>query len=315
MSLQLYTRSFPLNSSWLSLITMLVKLALFSLCRQYSWPEMTNANSSVRTILILLFSVLIHTNLPREGVWKLNEQSPIPGQWLITNSANLGEDTWNILKIGLLQNIINWVLSAGKYERRYREDAWSNIMILRFSFRSFGSVQVSDQVKTYIWIANPNLTMVVDETTQSIIFWCLPVTPNRTSFVTSIKRNVPKLVLFGAIDRPQNILDCVFSSTSIVNMELGIQTYVLTWSETWTLPKLQKMMLKFLTIDQATSRDLLSCCPALETLSIMFCNMTSFKTFQVSSPRLTESAMSHCPGMGDCSFSFQTPSLAREYYD
>ncbi|KAL2235500.1 UNVERIFIED_CONTAM: F-box/LRR-repeat protein [Sesamum indicum] len=131
----------------------------------------------------------------------------------------------------------------------------------------------------------------------------------------AIQHNVQKLVLHGRVCGTQNLADSIFSCRSLVKLELSVHEIVLSWPETIQLPNLKKLKLKFLLLpEMITSQDLFSNFPALEKLSMFFCNVASLNVFSISSSRLTEFTMSACLGMESCSIRLQTPSLSKFIY-
>ena len=131
----------------------------------------------------------------------------------------------------------------------------------------------------------------------------------------AIQHNVQKLVLHGRVCGTQNLADSIFSCRSLVKLELSVHEIVLSWPETIQLPNLKKLKLKFLLLpEMITSQDLFSNFPALEKLSMFFCNVASLNDFSISSSRLTEFTMSACLGMESCSIRLQTPSLSKFIY-
>ncbi|KAK4414883.1 F-box/FBD/LRR-repeat protein [Sesamum alatum] len=126
---------------------------------------------------------------------------------------------------------------------------------------------------------------------------------------------IEKLVLHGRICGTQNLAYSIFSCRSLVKLELALHELALSWPETIELPNLRKLKLKFLLLSEMIpSQDLFSKFPALEKLSMFFCNVTSFNIFSISSSRLTQFTMSNCPGMENCLIRLQTPSLSKFVY-
>ncbi|KAK4415489.1 F-box/LRR-repeat protein [Sesamum alatum] len=104
----------------------------------------------------------------------------------------------------------------------------------------------------------------------------------------AIQHNVQKLVLHGRICGTQNLAYSIFLCRSLVKLELALNERVLSLPETIELPNLRKLKLKFLLLSEMIpSQDLFAKFPALEKLSMFFCNVTSFSIFSISSSRLT----------------------------
>ncbi|KAK4396677.1 F-box/FBD/LRR-repeat protein [Sesamum angolense] len=105
----------------------------------------------------------------------------------------------------------------------------------------------------------------------------------------AIQHNVQKLVLHGRVCGTQNLVDSIFSCRSLVKLELFVDELVFSWPETIQLPNLKKLKLKFLLLPEIiTNQDLFSNFPALEKLSMFFCNFAFFNVLSISSSRLTE---------------------------
>ncbi|KAL0346874.1 UNVERIFIED_CONTAM: F-box/LRR-repeat protein [Sesamum calycinum] len=131
----------------------------------------------------------------------------------------------------------------------------------------------------------------------------------------AIQHNVQKLVLHGRVCGTQNLVDSIFSCRSLVKLELSVDELVFSWPETIQLPNLKKLKLKFLLLpEMITNQDLFSNFPALEKLSMFFCNFAFFNVLSISSSRLMEFMMSACPGMESCSIRLQTPFLSKFIY-
>lgn len=155
-----------------------------------------------------------------------------------------------------------------------------------------------------------------DESDIHVFEFCLS-TSNHYNFqikndwiVFAVRHNVKKLVLYGSIDEVQNLPDCLFACKSLVKLELALVDDVLVWPRKFELPNLRKLSLKFLVLSELGLRqDLYPSLPALEKLSIFFCNIDSFKVLCVSAARLKTFIMCSCPGMDGCSISIQAPNL------
>ncbi|KAL2503243.1 F-box/LRR-repeat protein 13 [Forsythia ovata] len=133
--------------------------------------------------------------------------------------------------------------------------------------------------------------------------------------VFAILHNVQKLVLYGSINELQKLPDCLFVCKSLVKLELALVNEILVWPENFELPNLRKLSLKFLKLsEQGLRQDLFSSLPALEKLSIFFCNVNSFKVLSVSAARLKTFIMCNCPGMDGCSISIQASYLTNFIY-
>ncbi|CAI9760589.1 unnamed protein product [Fraxinus pennsylvanica] len=160
-----------------------------------------------------------------------------------------------------------------------------------------------------------------DESDIHVFEFCLS-TSNHYNFlikndwiVFAVLHNVKKLVLYGSIDEVQKLPDCLFACKSLVKLELALVNDVLVWPKTFELPNLRKLSLKFLVLsEQGLRQELFSSLPALEKLSIFFCNINSFKVLSVSAARLKTFIMCSCPGMDGCSISIQAPNLMQFIY-
>ncbi|KAL0410303.1 UNVERIFIED_CONTAM: hypothetical protein Slati_3620000 [Sesamum latifolium] len=131
----------------------------------------------------------------------------------------------------------------------------------------------------------------------------------------AIQHNVQKFVLHGRVCGTRNLPNSIFSCRSLVKLELFLHELVLSWPETIQLPNLKKLKLKFLLLSEMiTGQDLFSNFPALEKLSMYFCNVAFFNILSISSSRLMEFTMSACLGMESCLIRLQTPSLSKFIY-
>ncbi|XP_051150275.1 putative F-box/FBD/LRR-repeat protein At1g78760 [Andrographis paniculata] len=210
------------------------------------------------------------------------------------------------------------VAKVGLMSRSLRQ-AWRSIPILNFDYSRHDEMQsVKDCYEEFI---NNTLARHDESTVENFEIRLWPLTlcdiSIRNEWIQfAATHNSRKLVLFGSmIEEEIRVLpQTIFSCQHLLKLELAVTDLVLTWPDTFVLPNLRKLILKFAKIP-ASFMDQLSCFPVVEKLSMILCDISFTGIISVSSFTLTELIMCDCWGMEKCSVVLQNvPNLSKFIY-
>lgn len=126
---------------------------------------------------------------------------------------------------------------------------------------------------------------------------------------------VQYLTLDGMMKQQQRLPNSLFTSKSLVTLDLSLIDYALTWPTTIFLPNLAELNLRGLIFEEETlCLELTSTCPSLERLKIVSCNLSHVKLFSISAP-VVYLAIIKCVEIFKCELRLRTPFLEEFEYD